>query len=443
MFTLRLLSYPFKRKIRNFLISISVLIFIHWYSGTSVQKFECPLNLLTKFNDSAHIDCIKERGLKSIQFLTDYCHTGDTWGFDGLGKNPFKGCQENRCFAFRYRDYSLVPSEKSDAVLVHVPDLLYIPSRTVYNRNRRQLWSFFTMESQQRSFCMNNRIDELDDWFNLTMTIKNDFSYFMYDLKQLDRSTEYHNALMNSKKSTGSKKLVFWIVSNCKTPSKRERLVSELEKYIEIDIYGGCSHFNNSKPDPCRKSSDPNKCWTDLFSQYKFYLSFENSNCDSYISEKYFKIYYPDTIFSNDLIPVVRGAKKEDYLKRAPSNHSFVFAGDFPTAKSLADYLVYLDRNETAYLEYLAWKNVLIEKIRQKDTKEWFKPVYLWPACELCEKLHDETFMNGQNPVINISEMFNPFRDCEPDPDYTEKEFYDHNKKCYEANKHRKVPENL
>ena len=36
------------------------------------------------------------------------------------------------------------------------------------------------------------------------------------------------------------KKKVAWFVTNCKTPSKREQFVTELQKHIPVDIYGQC-----------------------------------------------------------------------------------------------------------------------------------------------------------------------------------------------------------
>lgn len=55
------------------------------------------------------------------------------------------------------------------------------------------------------------------------------------------------------------KKLVAWFVSNCKTPSAREKYVAELQKYVQVDVYGACGPFkcfnhmeccNNETP-PC------------------------------------------------------------------------------------------------------------------------------------------------------------------------------------------------
>ncbi len=39
---------------------------------------------------------------------------------------------------------------------------------------------------------------------------------------------------------TGKKKLVFWVVSNCHTHSRREDYVKIMQKYIDVDVYGAC-----------------------------------------------------------------------------------------------------------------------------------------------------------------------------------------------------------
>lgn len=43
-------------------------------------------------------------------------------------------------------------------------------------------------------------------------------------------------------------------------------------------------------------------------------------------------------------------------LKYAPAPRSIIRACDFNSAEQLTDYLKYLDRNHTAYMEYLEWK---------------------------------------------------------------------------------------
>ena len=73
-------------------------------------------------------------------------------------------------------------------------------------------------------------------------------------------------------------KLVAWIVSRCSVHSGRERYFSELNKYVPIDVMGGCSRRNVS----CSPYGDRRRdnCTLAVRREYKFYLSFENAICD-------------------------------------------------------------------------------------------------------------------------------------------------------------------
>ena len=58
--------------------------------------------------------------------------------------------------------------------------------------------------------------------------------------------------------------------------------INEMKKYIDIDIYGryGDKHM------PCQKPF-PDECME--MDDYKFFLAFENSFCQDYVTEKPFK----------------------------------------------------------------------------------------------------------------------------------------------------------
>lgn len=77
----------------------------------------------------------------------------------------------------------------------------------------------------------------------------------------------------------GKTKKVAWIVSNCHPQNDRMKYALELQKYIDVDIYGKCGKLS------CPKTE---KCWKTLEKEYKFYLAFENGNCKEYITEKFF-----------------------------------------------------------------------------------------------------------------------------------------------------------
>lgn len=139
------------------------------------------------------------------------------------------------------------------------------------------------------------------------------------------------------------------------------------QKYIDVDIYGSCGQ-------PCKQEV----CDDLLRHHYKFYISFENSLCKDYTTEKLFKAYYPDT----HIIPVARGAVP--YGQFLPNN-TMINAADFKTPKDLALFLKNLASDLDRYAAYLA-------------EKDKYRPVRSIPSgigsvgCEVCKKVHTQTF---------------------------------------------------
>ena len=93
-------------------------------------------------------------------------------------------------------------------------------------------------------------------------------------------------------KALGHRKPVAWLVSNCHTSSQRELYVKELQKYVPVDIFGRCG-----KPLKCTVERD--ECFKEIQEQYQFYLSFENSLCKDYATEKLYRA------LASNLVPVV------------------------------------------------------------------------------------------------------------------------------------------
>ena len=94
-----------------------------------------------------------------------------------------------------------------------------------------------------------------------------------------------------------SRKLAAAIISNCNDNSARREYVSEMQKYAPIDVYGRCGQ-------ECTKILPNGTTFAanciDV-QDFKFYLAFENSVCDEYITEKFFQQLRSNTI------PVVLG----------------------------------------------------------------------------------------------------------------------------------------
>ena len=60
--------------------------------------------------------------------------------------------------------------------------------------------------------------------------------------------------------------------------SLRELYIRELQKYMDIDVYGKCGTRFEDDDDPRYKD------------EYFFYLAFENSMCEDYITEKLYTL---------------------------------------------------------------------------------------------------------------------------------------------------------
>ena len=65
-------------------------------------------------------------------------------------------------------------------------------------------------------------------------------------LKYYRENKEELNKLFRSKK-----KLAVWLVSDCETFSEREKYVAEMQKYIDIDIYGKCGPLSCGHRSDC------------------------------------------------------------------------------------------------------------------------------------------------------------------------------------------------
>lgn len=127
-------------------------------------------------------------------------------------------------------------------------------------------------------------------------------------------------------------KEIAWMVSHCHTDSKRELIVNKWRSItnLTIDVYGKCKgmklppstsetvgrsitvlEFRKKSSLISEKTlTERTNLYLKNLKKYKFYLSFENSLCQDYITEKFFMA------LQAGAVPIVYGGKsKEDYSK--------------------------------------------------------------------------------------------------------------------------------
>lgn len=150
-------------------------------------------------------------------------------------------------------------------------------------------------------------------------------------------------------------------------------------RYFPVDIYGRCGR-KKCKRRNCREQLREEK--------YKFYLSFENSNCQDYITEKFFW-----NAFGYSMLPIVMGARRRDYAKVAPP-HSYIHVDDFAGPRELAQYLHRLSNNDTEYDAYFQWKQTMNVRAYPNNNQFW---------CRLC------TLLNLQE-ITGYTHWYNDFR---------------------------------
>jgi hypothetical protein len=252
------------------------------------------------------------------------------------------------------------------------------------------------MESPQRTWSHLQFAKRIWKQFNVTLTYADDsdVTYSRFTTLQCKKRSPMAAASRNFARGKTKNATALWIVSNCNETSGRELYVEELKKHLPVDVYGACG-----QPLPCeRYRKDSNRrggCVRRLMAEYKFYLSFENSFCDGYLTEKIWK-----TTRVN-VIPVVMGSVDYDAVL---TPGTYIDVRDFGSPRDLADYLHYLDANDEMY-------SAIIRKRRSVDCLRLTPGT---PHCMLCHHLH--LYRGRTQMVADIADFWSPSRRC-ADPD--------------------------
>nr|XP_056700640.1 4-galactosyl-N-acetylglucosaminide 3-alpha-L-fucosyltransferase FUT6-like [Euleptes europaea] len=241
---------------------------------------------------------------------------------------------------------------KADAVVVHHRDVCYSNSLPRNPRPPSQRWIWFNLESPSNS----PNLGFMDNYFNLTMSYRRDSDIFT-PYGWLEALHHPQNITIPPKS-----KLVAWVVSNWNPSSRRLKYYQELKKYIQVDVYG-----RQHLPLPQDKHFP-------TLTQYKFYLSFENSIHEDYITEKVWK-----NAFLSMAVPVVCGPPRKNYEEFLPPD-SFIHIEDFPSAQELAHFLHELDKDDVRYQNYFRWRS----RLEPLGTTSWATHY-----CKACRALQE------------------------------------------------------
>lgn len=227
---------------------------------------------------------------------------------DKEGKQTFPNlqCRVNNCFFTEDKDLLDGDYTRFDAIFFS-QDALYTTNDRPERRAKSQIYIFSTIES-----AYNTPACEIfnDNFFNWTFTYRLDsdivWSYFVVRNVTQHKVAPSENVKWKTNLNPISpsivkilrqkKKAAAWLVSHCKADSMRDDYITRLQENLfhyslKIDVYGDCT----------QKKCDDDDCEEMLTKDYYFYMAFENSFSEDYVSEKVLHGY------NNYVVPIVYG----------------------------------------------------------------------------------------------------------------------------------------
>ena len=176
------------------------------------------------------------------------------WPFHSIASKQLTSCPVNCTLVTSRENLSVF-----DAVIFNA---VGYPMNRPPKKVPGQVWIFFTIESPYYSSDYKFNSTEWRNKINWTMAYRSDSDiWYPYGrISQKEKSSKITFTEVTKTKT----KLAAWFVSNCKTPSSREKYVQELNKTLPVDVYGACRNKR------CPRN-DTRRCLEMLSRDYKFY----------------------------------------------------------------------------------------------------------------------------------------------------------------------------
>ncbi|XP_075973110.1 alpha-(1,3)-fucosyltransferase C-like [Anticarsia gemmatalis] len=321
----------------------------------------------------------------------------------GEGRSGFvyRNCRYTNCIVTGNRNL-LGDVSLFDAILFHAPEAVELSKEEFpKKRSPHQKYVFACIESADNYPICSTKFD---GYFNWTWTyrldsdlrwgyivIRNSIGKIVGPKKKMHWVNPNKMAQVDSKlkeKLKSKTRAAAWFVSNCITNSRREgfalALDQQLRRYgLELDIYGNCDKLK------CPRSNETG-CNKMLSEKYYFYLSFENSLSEDYVTEKLLKA------LNNDVVPIVYGGA--DYSRFLPP-------GSYLNARELGLYLLvekmrHLMEEPELYAQYFRWRNHYSyhKTIDDPETNEY---------CQMCALLNSHT-IRTKSVYKNLYDWWDP-----------------------------------
>ncbi|KAJ8718595.1 hypothetical protein PYW08_002832 [Mythimna loreyi] len=295
---------------------------------------------------------------------------------------PNLGCRVNKCIFTEDKDLLGGDYTRFDAIIftesfLKLGDKLKLPER----RSPSQIYIFSTLESSYYYPACDVRYDDFFNWTN-THRLDSDVQWPYFVVRNASRHIvaprqDVHWQVYNAKIPIpvairnifrGRKKAAAWLVSHCNADNSRDDYMTRLQEHlyhfaIHIDVYGSCSNV--------RCTND--NCAEMLRKDYHFYMAFENSFSEDYVTEKVLHGY------DNYVVPIVYGGA--NYTRFLPP-------GSYLNARKLHPYNLAYKMHEAIkdpekYNDFFRWTNYYT--LNSPETLPG-----LHPLCDLCEALHSE-----------------------------------------------------
>ena len=274
-----------------------------------INNSSYPKHVSLHLNKSINFDCLNKAQKHKVILIWSEAYAA--WKAFGFGKDEIfikQKCPVTKCEITTNKSRV----NESDYVIVGdgSPDGLHVTDPPSFRPNN-QRWILLLYEAPYIAFNGNTNFSKYNGFFNLTATYLSN-SDFLTTYEGTAQMTWQKNKAFKVPYSK-KKKLAAALISNCWSDnSQRLDYINRLRKYVEVDVYGSCGNKN------CPNSTIKNACKELIAREYKFYLAFENSLCNDYITEKFF------AMLKYDIVPVTLGdtrnkyAEFVSYLKKTP-----------------------------------------------------------------------------------------------------------------------------